>query len=236
VFYPILLEVALEKLVIFGASSFSEIANSYFTKSKYEVIAHLVDADYVRDDLNVILGVPVYSIESLEGKNALQLATHFYVAATYTKLNRIRTDKFNFFKSLGLKPASYVSPHSFVDESVILGEHVFIFENNVLQYGVTIGDNCVLWSGNHIGHHSTIQENVFISSHVVVCGHVTVGRNSFLGVNSSIYNNVELGADNWLSPGSIIEKSTLENSLYKAKGAELHSSTPLRFFKLETNQ
>ena len=223
----------MDKLVIFGASSFGEIANSYFRNSQYEVIAHLVDAQFLRDDLQTLLGVPVYSLQSPEGKKAVTAASHFYVAATYTELNRLRTEKYNYFRSIGLIPASYISPFSFVDPNVILGDHLFIFENNVLQYGVSIGNNCILWSGIHIGHHSIVHENVFISSHVVISGHVTVGRNSFIGVNTSLYNNINIGADNWISPGSVIAKSTPDNSLFKVKGTEVHPIAPLDFFKVE---
>ena len=78
-------------------------------------------------------------------------------------------------------PASYVSPRAFVWRNVKLGEHCFIFENNVLQPFVNIGDNVVLWSGNHIGHHSKIGDHCFVSSHVVVSGFCDIGANCFLG-------------------------------------------------------
>ena len=227
------LGVNLKNLIIFGASSFAEIANSYFKKSNFKVIAHLVDAEYMPSDFSTLLDTPVYAIDSEQGQTAIGLASHFYVAATYTKMNRVRTDKFLYLKSLGLRPASYVSPLAFVDENVILGEHVFIFENNVLQYGVTVGNNCVLWSGNHIGHHSTISENVFVSSHVVISGHVVIGKNSFLGVNSSIYNNVIIGEDNWISPNCVIDRTTADNSLFRIPGTKVHSVAPLEFFNVD---
>ena len=224
----------MKKLVIFGASSFAEIANSYFRELSYQIIAHLVDPEYLSEGNPSLLGVPIFGMNSLEAENALTSATHFYVAATYAKMNRVRTSKYELLKSRGLKPASYISPNAFIDKSVQLGDHVFIFENNVIQYGSKIGNNCVLWSGNHIGHHSTVEENVFISSHVVVSGYSSIGKNSFLGVNCSIYNNVEVGADNWIAPNCTIDKSTADNSLFRVKGTEVHPIPPLKFFKVDT--
>ena len=223
----------MKKLIIFGASSFAEIAHSYFAESEFEIIAHLVDSQFLPTDFNTLLGAPIYAMESPEGEAALNEASHFYVASTYTKMNRVRREKYEILKAKGLQPASYISPHAFIDKTAKLGEHLFIFENNVIQYGSTIEDNCVLWSGNHIGHHSTIHENVFVSSHVVVSGHSSVGRNTFLGVNCSIYNNISIGADNWIAPNCVIDKSTPDNSLYKVKGTEVHPVAPLRFFKVE---
>ena len=69
--------------------------------------------------------------------------------------------------------------------------------------------------GNHIGHHSIVEDNVFISSHVVF-RILQVGKNSFVGVNSTVGNNVEIGEDNWIEPGSIITKSTSEQSIVKS--------------------
>jgi sugar O-acyltransferase (sialic acid O-acetyltransferase NeuD family) len=227
----------LNKLVIFGSSSFAEIANAYFRRSNYSVIAHLVDSEYVNSDRSELFNVPIYEMNSHHGKRALSEATHFYVAATYTNLNRLRTEKYELLKDFGLIPASYISPNAFIDESVILGEHVFIFENNVIQFGSTIGNNCILWSGNHVGHHSKIGKNAFISSHVVISGHCLVGDNCFLGVNSTIFNNVEIGADNWISPNTVISKSTSKNQMFRVRGTEVYKVPPLEFFKInETSE
>jgi sugar O-acyltransferase (sialic acid O-acetyltransferase NeuD family) len=220
------------KLVIFGSSSFAEIANVYFRRSNFSVIAHLVDSDYVNSERSELFGVPIYEMDSEDGKRAISEATHFYIAATYTNLNRLRAGRYRLFKDFGLIPASYISPNAFIDESVIIGEHVFIFENNVIQFGATIGNNSILWSGNHVGHHSIIGNNVFISSHVVISGHCMIGENSFLGVNSTIFNNVEIGTDNWISPNTVISKSTSANQMFRVRATEEYAVTPFEFFKI----
>src|SRR5918993_63663 len=91
-------------------------------------------------------------------------------------------------KAKGYTPASYISPRAFVWRNAVIGEHCFIFEDNVVQPFVTIGDNVVLWSGNHVGHHSRVGSHTFVSSHVVISGFVEVGESTFLGVNASIAN------------------------------------------------
>lgn len=221
----------MKKLVIFGASSFAEIAQDYFQSSNFEVIAHVIDPGF-ETSINSVSGIPVVVFGSSEFEKTLNKAEYFYIASTYTQLNRLRSRKFNLFRSLGLKPASYVSPHAYIHKSAKLGEHLFIFENNVIQLGVQIEDNCILWSGNHIGHHSKIETNVFISSHVVISGHVTIGANSFLGVNSTIQNNVLVGKDNWISPNVLITKNTLDNSLYRSSPGSLTDIKPVDYFKV----
>ena len=57
----------------------------------------------------------------------------FYAALVYTQGNKLRTRLYEAAKAKGYTPASYVSPHAFVWRDVEIGEHAFIFENNVLS-------------------------------------------------------------------------------------------------------
>lgn len=220
------------KMFIFGATSFAEIAAEYFARTgEYEILGHIVDPDFHSSKL--ISGRPQFSSESDEGLGVIKSASHFFVASTYTQLNRFRTSKYLEFREKGLKPATYISPDAFVDPTVKIGEHCFIFENNVLQFGTTIENNTILWSGNHIGHHSFIRENVFVSSHVVISGHCTIGANSFLGVNATIYNNVDIGIDNWIGPNSVVSKSTSDNIMMRGEVTKPSIITTTKFFKID---
>jgi sugar O-acyltransferase (sialic acid O-acetyltransferase NeuD family) len=179
------------KLVLLGDSAFAEIAFEYFQHdSEYEVVAFCVEKEFMKKDS--LFGLPVVPMEEMERRFAP--ADHsFFAANVYTQGNQLRTRLYQAAKAKGYKPASYVSPHAFVWRNVKLGEHCFIFENNVIQPFVAIGDNVVLWSGNHIGHHSTIGSNCFISSHVVVSGFCRIGEACFMGVNSTVSNNTSIG-------------------------------------------
>jgi len=190
------------RLVIVGDSAFAQIAFEYFSvDTAYDVVAFAVERGYrTRSEL---FGLPVVDFEDLPslyppGEHA------FYAALVYTDGNRPRARLYRAAKELGYKPASYISPRAFVWRNVSLGEHVFIFEDNVVQPFATIGDNVVLWSGNHVGHHSSIGRYTFVSSHVVISGFVNVGQSAFLGVNSSIVNNVDVGDACVLGAGALV--------------------------------
>jgi sugar O-acyltransferase (sialic acid O-acetyltransferase NeuD family) len=189
-------------LVIIGDSAFAEIAFEYFTHdSTYEVVAFAVEQQYLKRDQ--LFGRPVVPFETVESRYAP--AEHsFFAANVYTQKNQLRTRLYLAAKEKGFAPASYISPHAFVWRNAKLGEHCFIFENNVIQPFVTIGDNVVLWSGNHIGHHSTVMDHCFISSHVVVSGFCRVGMNCFMGVNSTVANNLTIGNDCIVGAGALV--------------------------------
>jgi sugar O-acyltransferase (sialic acid O-acetyltransferase NeuD family) len=190
------------KLIIVGDSAFAEIAYEYFTHdSDYEVVAFSVEQEYIKRES--LFGLPIVPFESLEHHYSPHEHT-FFAANVYTQLNKLRTRLYTQAKEKGFAPASYISPHAFVWRNCRIGEHCFIFENNVIQPFVNIGNNVVLWSGNHIGHHSTIKDNCFIASHVVISGFVEVGESCFMGVNATVANNITIGNDCLIGAGALV--------------------------------
>jgi len=190
------------KLVIIGDSAFAEIAYEYFTHdSEYDVVAFSVEHEFLRR--TELFGLPVVAFEQLEEMYPPD-GHYFFAANVYTQLNALRTRLYSEAKKKGYSPASYVSPHAFVWRNCKIGEHCFIFENNVVQPFARIGDNVILWSGNHIGHHSSIKSNCFVSSHVVVSGFVEIGESCFVGVNSTIANNINIGNNCLIGAGALV--------------------------------
>jgi sugar O-acyltransferase (sialic acid O-acetyltransferase NeuD family) len=191
-----------EKLVIIGDSAFAEVAYEYFTfDSDFEVVGFAVEREYITRER--LFDLPIVPFEDLE--NQFTPAEHkFFVATVYTQMNRLRARLYNEAKTKGYSPASYISPRAFVWRNCQIGEHCFIFENNVIQPFVKIGNNVILWSGNHIGHHSTIKDHCFVSSHVVVSGFVVIGERCFMGVNSTVSNNTTIGDNCLVGAGAVV--------------------------------
>jgi sugar O-acyltransferase (sialic acid O-acetyltransferase NeuD family) len=191
-----------QRLVVIGDSAFAEIAYEYFSvDTEYEVVAFAVEREYRQRDR--LFGVPVVDFETLPATHPPQ-AHAFYAALVYSQRNELRRRLYGAAKAMGFRPASYVSPRAFVWRNAAVGEHAFIFENNVVQPFVTLGDDVVLWSGNHIGHHSTIGDHCFVASHVVVSGFCRVGHSCFLGVNAAVANNLTIGDRCTIGAGALI--------------------------------
>ncbi len=210
--------VKQEKIIIIGDSAFAEIAYEYFQHdSPYEVVAFSTERAYLTN--TSMFNLPVIPFEELE--NHYAPSEHkFFVAIVYTQLNRLRTRLYLEAKAKGYLPASYISKHAFVWRNCKIGEHCFIFENNVVQPFVTLGNNVILWSGNHIGHHTVIKDNCFIASHVVVSGFVEMGENCFVGVNATFANNVIVADDCLVGAGALVVKNVSEDLIVKGNISE----------------
>ena len=190
------------KLVIVGDSAFAEVAYEYFSHdSPYQPVAFAVERQYLRK--SELFGLPVVALEEV-ASNYPPGEHAFYAALVYTQGNALRRRLYEAMKAKGYRPASYVSSRAFVWRNVELGEHCFVFENNVVQPFVKVGNNVVLWSGNHIGHHSRLGDHCFVSSHVVVSGFVDIGSSCFLGVNSTFANNLKMGDDCVVGAGALV--------------------------------
>jgi len=201
------------KLILIGDGNFAEVAYEYFTyDSEYEVVAFAVEQEFIKQES--LFDLPVIAYETMEQHYAPADHT-FYAALVYTHLNRLRTRLYQGAKAKGYQPASYISERAFIWRNVEIGEHAFIFEDNVIQPFVKIGDNVVLWSGNHIGHHTTIKDHNFISSHVVISGSVEIGESCFFGVNSTLGNNLTIGQDCLFAAGAMVTKDVPEDSIVK---------------------
>jgi sugar O-acyltransferase (sialic acid O-acetyltransferase NeuD family) len=197
------------KLILIGDSAFAEIAYEYFQHdSDYEVVAFCVEREFLKRDS--LFGLPVVAFEDVQ--DLYSPGEHsFFAANVYTQKNQLRTRLYRAAKETGYAPASYISSRAFVWRNCRVGDHCFIFENNVVQPFVTLGDNVILWSGNHIGHHSTIMSHCFVSSHVVVSGFCRIGESCFMGVNSTVANNLAIGNNCIVGAGALILSDVADN-------------------------
>jgi sugar O-acyltransferase (sialic acid O-acetyltransferase NeuD family) len=202
----------MKELIIFGTADIAQLAYYYFSNdSDYKIAAFTVDAQYMRD--NEFCGLPVVPFKEV---------THHYppekydlfVALGYSRLNRIRKEKYLVAKSLGYRLASYISSQATILNDFRIGENCFILEDSIIQPFVTIGNNVTLWSGSLIAHHATIHDHSFLCSRVVVSGGVEIGEACFIGANATLRDHIKLGEKCVIGAGALIMADAESEGVY----------------------
>jgi len=208
-----------EKVVIFGTGSFAEVAYYYLEKdSPYAVVAFTADKDLITEVEK--FGLPVVPFEEVE---KLYPPDRFkmFVAIGYSKVNKVREEKYNQAKEKGYELISYICSKAIVWDNVETGDNCFIFEANVIQPFVKIGNDVIIWSGNHIGHHSTIGDHCFIASHAVISGHCKIEPYCFIGVNATIIDGRTIAKECIIGADALIVKDTQKGGVYGGNPAKL---------------
>ena len=224
----------MKKLMIFGAGETAFIAAEFFTVDSTEKIA-----GFIVDDEFYSEGASFHDRPVLSQTNFL---SHYpaskykvFVALSYGQLNRERERVYSLYREIGYEFATYISSDAMVWRTAQVGDNCMIFEGNNIQHGVQIKNNVMLWSGNHVGHGSQINQSVYLSSHVCIAGSSEIGARSFLGINSAVADQITVAEDNFIGAGAVVNRNTLENSIYTGNPAVRNERVPAtKYFKVES--
>ncbi|MBL4876835.1 MAG: acetyltransferase [Cohaesibacteraceae bacterium] len=206
-------------LVIFGSSETAELAKFYFENdSDYQVVAFTVDDKFVETDQ--FMGLPVVAFSHVN-KEFPPKNHEMHIALSYTKLNKLRHEKYVQAKEAGYQLASYVCSKSITWPDLSIGDNCFILENQTIQPTVKIGNNVMIWSGNHIGHGSVIGNHSYIASHVVISGNCSIGERCFIGVNATLKDFTEIGDDCFIAMDASVTKNMPNGAVSLGTPAEV---------------
>ena len=209
----------MAKLVIFGTGDAARLAYHYFRgDSEHEVAAFTVDSDYISGA--AFLDLPLVPFETIVEAYPPR-DYKMFVAMGYSRMNRVRAEKYHEAKTKGYELVSYVSSRcSFLTEHPV-GDNCFILEDNTIQPFVRIGNDVTLWSGNHIGHDSTIGDHCFLASQIVVSGHCHIQPYCFIGVNATLRNGLTIARETLIGAGAVVMSDTVEQGVYLPERARL---------------
>jgi sugar O-acyltransferase (sialic acid O-acetyltransferase NeuD family) len=202
-------------IILFGTGELAAVAHFYLTRDGgRRVAAATVDGAYLREPR--FEDLPVIAFEEIE--RAYSPADHdFFVALSYSDLNRLRARKCQEARAKGYELISYVSSKATVWPGFAAGPNAFILEDNTIQPFARIGSNVTLWSGNHIGHHAVIEDDCFLASHIVVSGGVTIEQGCFIGVNVTLRDHIRVGRYSVVGAGSLLLADAPEYSVFRAE-------------------
>lgn len=202
----------MSKVILFGTGGGADTAYRYLSKdTDHEIVAFTVDGKYKKKDK--LRGLPVVDFETVCDRFSPK-DHKMFILLNFDNLNQLRIKKYEEAKAKGYSLISYVASDIFRLEDIQVGENCFILERQTINLDVKIGNNVILWSGNHIGDRTIIEDHVWISSQVAIGGDVKVGQGSFIGMNATISHGITIGSKNVIGAGTLITKSSKDNSVF----------------------
>jgi sugar O-acyltransferase (sialic acid O-acetyltransferase NeuD family) len=207
----------MEKIVIFGAKAFAEIAHYYFTHdSPLKVAAFTVDGAYLTDATYKRL--PVVAFEEVE--RAFPPEDYgMFVAVGFNRVNQFRADKVAQAEAKRYQLASFISSKADVAPDLQVRPNTMIMERAGIQPFVQIGKNTVIWSTTRIGFRTRIGDHCWITC-ALFGESASVGDYSFVGLNATVAPFVSIGRSNIIGSGALIVRDTKDGEIYRGPASK----------------
>ena len=219
-----------KQLIIFGAGKIAEAVSYYFERdSEYTIVAYVVDDVFVTKDS--FLDKPLIKLSEVEEKYATNDYAIF-VATGYQGINKLRSDKYEYFKNAGYQFASYVSPY--VKSDCTIGENSIIMDNAIVQPCVTFGNNVFVWGGAMVGHHAIIEDNCWLTGGCLIGGITKLGNSTFVGLGAAIGNEVNIGSQCMIGANTLTTKSLKEKTVLLIEPTAPHRLNSSQFTRMSS--
>lgn len=202
----------MAELVLFGTGHEAMVAHYYFTcDSEHRVAAFTVDAD--RLESSTFLDLPVVAFEDVA---SVFPPSHYkmHVPIAYTRVNKLRAEKYDASKALGYELVTYISSNASVWPYLQIGDNGFVADKVVIQPYVRIGNDVVIQPGSHLGHHTVVKDHCFLSANVTILGSVTIEPYCVLGGNATVRNRITVARESVIGAGALVLRDTLERGVY----------------------
>jgi sugar O-acyltransferase (sialic acid O-acetyltransferase NeuD family) len=217
------------KIVIYGNGAIAKVVFSYINK-KTEVAAFTVDDACIASGVNSFCGMPLIPFNSVQKVFDPQKYS-IIIAIGFMEMNELRSLKYEEAQHKGYSLAT------FIHESVIIHDEVFIEEGCIILDHVSIHPGSRILRGTfissnvNIGHDCMIESFNWINSGVSIAGGCYIGSGCFFGVNSSVAHNLKIGKQNFIAANTLVNKNTRDGDVYISEAGQLFQLSSKSFLK-----
>ena len=128
---------------------------------------------------------------------------------------KVRQFLSNYYKGIGFKIATIISPYAHISKSAFVGEGTVIQSGVNVSSAVRIGRFCKLNTNCNVMHDNTIGNYTTIAPNAVSLGKVEVGDCSYLGANCTILPSIRIGKDVIIGAGSVVTHNIDDGKIVK---------------------
>jgi sugar O-acyltransferase (sialic acid O-acetyltransferase NeuD family) len=213
----------MAELVLFGTGHEAMVAHCYFScDTRHHVAAFTVDADHL--ETPTVLNLPVVPFEDVVRVFPPDRYV-MHVPIAYTRVNKLRAEKYLAAKAMGYELVTYISSKAIVWPDLQIGDNCFVAENVVIQPYARIGNNVVINPGSHVGHHTIVKDHCFMSVNVTILGGVTVEPYCMFGGSATVRNLITVARESVVGAGALVLRNTQARGVYGGSVARLLPQT-----------
>lgn len=123
-----------------------------------------------------------------------------------------------------------------IREENVLGDHVGVWGNSVIDYGCRIGDNVKIHTNCYVAQFTTLEDDVFLAPGVSIandphpfCAECTaengpiIKRGARVGVNVTILPGVTIGEHALVGAGSVVSRDVPAGAVVYGNPARVHA-------------
>lgn len=185
------------RLAILGASGHGKVVAEIALECGWNEIVFFDDAwpNVSRNSCFDVVGNTAALIEQIHDFDGIHVAIGN---------NRVRLEKFEFFRSHGAILPPLVHPRSVISKFAHLGDGTIVMAGSVVNADTTIYSACILNTGSTVDHDCCIGEGAHVSPGVNVAGGVNIGRRSWIGIGAAVIQCISIGSDVLVGAGSVV--------------------------------
>lgn len=198
------------KIIVLGAGQNGcQVFNILKLDRKIEVVGFLDDNESLWG--TDFCGVPI--IGGTRVASELHAAGSVEGAIVAIGRNALRARFTESLQQAGLSIINAIHPHTFIDDTAILGAGTIVEMGVMVHPEARIGQGVFLGGSSVVAHHCVIGDYALIGGGVIFGGEVSVGAFSTLGVGTVLQPRIKIGRNVTTGVGSAVIKDLPDHAV-----------------------
>lgn len=186
-------------MILYGASGHGKVICSVLEQLNEQIVG-------IFDDYSIIGALNNYKLLG-PYKISLYADEPLIISIGDNKIRRLLANKILH------KFGTCISPSSFCDNLVRIGNGSVILQSSIIQRDTIIGNHVIVNTSASIDHECIIGDYVHISPGATLCGGVQVGEGTHIGAGATVIQNITIGKWCIVGAGAVVIKDIPDFSL-----------------------
>ena len=187
-------------ICIVGTGGFGETAYDTINDQKKYSVEYFVDYINSNSLKKNLFGKKILSLDYLEKIFISGVKNIFLTTKDFEILNKI----IERAKKIGYEFPNIISPKSYISETAIFGEGIYVGPNSTISTKVQVGSFSKILNNVSIGHHTQVGQYSVISDNSAIAANCEIGSKVEIGLGANVINKTKIGNSNLITSGQTV--------------------------------